>query len=616
MCGISGLFRADGPIGAGDHVGLARMMHAVSHRGPDDDGLYDTEHLLLGHRRLSIIDLSTSGRQPMSNETKDVWLTFNGEIYNFRELRRELRSEGHVFRSDTDAEVLVHGYESWGLEPLLARLRGMFAFALYDHRRRSEPRLYLARDRFGIKPLYYHWSRGTLVFASELSALIASGRIDAELAPDACRQFLQFGSIPQPGTALANVHALPSAHFLAVDRESFELHRYWRLPDAPEGGAVAIEEVAHTLEEAVRLHLVSDVPLGVFSSGGMDSATLVALASSMSDTPVTTVAVTFDDPELDEGRYARVVSDAYGAEHREVHLGSQDLFSALPEVWRAMDSPTIDGVNAYFVSRAAKQAGLKVVLTGLGGDEVFLGYPHFKKVGRYDTARWWLSRLPRWSFELLRVATRHPLSRLAGKLDYLGGSDNASPYWFFRGLFSSRQVDTLLGDSTRGGEASHADDLRSLVEQEFAHYLENQLLRDTDVMSMAHSIEARVPFLDHRLVEVMFRIPHEKKLSDRMNKPLLYDALSKPLPRAVWDRPKQGFTLPFRAWMLRHRDALRTRTVDSGLFREQAVTELWRLFEMEQTHWSRPWALLVFSQWVDRLKELSILAQSQEPLRA
>jgi len=584
MCGIAGIFRPRRLIGDAERMALARMLEAERHRGPDGEGKHEDRGILLGHRRLAIIDLSSSGTQPMPNETEDVWLTLNGEIYNFVELRSELKGLGHRFRSQTDAEVVLHGYEAWGMERLLSRLRGMFAFALWDARERK---LFLARDRFGIKPLYCARSQEFLVFASEILAITASGLVEIEPSESSLSAFLTLGSVPAPETALEGVVSIPAAHYLEISREGEMTRCYWE----PSGGASSEEAIPSLLRDAVRSHLVSDVPLGVFLSGGIDSASLVAIASRIVEKPLKTLSIVLDDPALDESSYARIAAETYRTDHQEVEVRTQDFLDALPDFFRAMDQPTVDGVNSYLISRAARKAGLTVVLTGLGGDEVFLGYPHFRRIR--SLSRWlpWIPRplLGRWS-------------RYRPKVDYLRNPTPSNLYLAFRGLFAPREIEELLPGATPPSLAVGTDDpLDAAVELEFSHYLGNQLLRDTDVMSMAHSIEARVPFLDHVLVESVRSLPYETKLRRGVNKPLLLSALETPLPREIWDRPKRGFTLPFHRWMKEHRHDLTERTLGSGLFQQHAVLELWQGFTEGRSHWSRPWALVAYSAWRERV---------------
>lgn len=617
MCGIAGVVRLQGRIFEQDRVAVVRMLRAEAHRGPDGEDCFVDDSIVLGHRRLAIIDLSDDARQPMANEAGDVWISVNGEIYNFRELRSELETSGHVFKSHTDSEVLLHGYEQWGLEGVLSRLRGMFAFALYDARRAREgdTKLFLVRDRFGIKPLYYARRGERLLFASELTALVASGLVAPELDARAVTSFLEYGSIPGPGTAVKDVEVVPAAHYLEVSGARCTVRRYWEL-----GASVAPEQgIGELLEESVKLHLVSDVPLGVFLSGGIDSATLVALASASSEEPVKTLSVVFDDTGLSEARYARQVAERYRTDHLEISLDASEFLETLPSVFDAMDSPTVDGVNTYFVSRAAKRAGLKVVLSGLGGDEVFLGYPHHKTLSRLDPLARVLSRLPRPVRRGFAAAAKALTRR--DKLDYLEMPTATNLYRMFRGLYSPRQVAKLVDgveSELRRDEPLLHESGKALVDTvvrlEFDHYLQHQLLRDTDAMSMAHSIEARVPFLDHRLVEAVYRLPHASKLARGVNKPLLVGALSDPLPREVWDRPKQGFTLPFRQFMLEHRGELRARARGSDLYRRDAVDEVWNDFENGRAHWSRPWALVAFNEWVERLHSIAATTRNEPVL--
>lgn len=607
MCGTAGVIRLRRRIVERDRVAVMRMLHAEAHRGPDGEHIFADDVVCLGHRRLAIIDLSERARQPMANESSDVWVSANGEIYNFRELRSELEAAGHEFRSDTDVEVLVHGYEEWGLSGLLARARGMFAFALYDRRRRDQEKVFLVRDRFGIKPLYYSWGDEIVAFASELTALVAGGLVEPELDPNATTSFLGLGSMPGPTTALKDAKVIPAAHYLKVEDGRPSLERYWAL--SPTGVARTRDEISEILVESVRLHLVSDVPLGVFSSGGVDSATLVALASTETRAPLKTLSLGFDDVDLSEAGYARTVAERYHTEHHEITVGADDFVEMLPAVFEAMDSPTVDGVNTFFVSHAAKRAGLRVVLTGLGGDEVFLGYPHHRTWSRLGPMTGIFAKLP----QSARVALVRLASMVSGKdrLDYLEDPSAFNVYRVFRGLFGPRQIGRLVDDPNYadtvepscGGGAPDLLDRALRLELEL--YLQHQLLRDTDTMSMAHSIEARVPFLDHRLVEAVYALPHEAKLTRGVNKGLLIEALDDPLPREVWDRPKQGFTFPFRRFLLSQRDELRARSKKGGLFPREAVDEVWDEFECGRAHWSRPWALVVFTAWVERLHRIA-----------
>ena len=644
MCGIAGIFRLTGCPTAEDAAAVLRMMDAQIHRGPDDWGmlvpdslatddglsplLRDRSHgrlrsypragagpgVILGTRRLSILDLSAQGRMPMGSSDGRLWITHNGEIYNYRELRAELTGRER-FDSATDTEAILRGYAAWD-EAVVERLRGMFAFALFEASPR--PRLLLARDRFGIKPVYYHHDANRLVFASEVRALLRSGMVPDEPNLEAVIRFLQLGSVPVPKTTVKDVVALPAAHYLTVDAQNAVLRRYWDLSAYSRRGsdppaAVSSEAVAKTralLEESTKLHLVSDVPLGVFLSGGIDSSGLVVLASQFREEPVRTLSIAFEEPGYNEAPYARLVAERSGTAHREVVLRAADLFDGIDRIFRAMDEPTVDGVNTYFVSEAAKQAGLTVVLSGTGGDELFFGYGHFRRAAALGRVRHVLGVVPpRARRGLIQTAVRcgAAVGRPAlDRLQYLEQPSLDSLYLLVRGLFSPRQIQELLGIDQADFEAwgpawppvteSAIDGvLGTFGRLEFTHYLQNQLLKDTDVMSMAHSVETRVPYLDHRLVEYVIGLPAAIKLDGTRPKPLLLAALGAGLPREIWNRPKMGFTFPFQVWMKGRLEQLREASVSSHWLQRRATETVWRDYAAGRAHWSRPWALLALT---------------------
>ena len=646
MCGIAGIFRLSGRPAAEDAAAVLRMMDAQIHRGPDDWGILapgslaadpgfrslvesrGSDHLrlyphigpgpsaILGTRRLSILDLSQRGRMPMGSADGRLWIAHNGEIYNYRELRAELDGRGASFHSETDTEAVLRGYAAWD-EAVLPRLRGMFALALFEAGPR--PRLLLARDRFGIKPLYYHQDRERLVFASEVRALLQSGMVPDEADMEALARFLQLGSVPMPKTTVRDVAALPTGHSLIVDAQGAGLRPYWDLSAhswqrAQAGDSVSSAEAAAAtrtlLEESIRLHLVSDVPLGVFLSGGIDSSGLVALASRLGGAPVSTLSVAFEEAAYSEASYARMVATRYGTTHHEVVLRAHDLFDGMPRIFAAMDEPTVDGVNTYFVSEAAKRAGLRVVLSGTGGDELFFGYGHFRRGKSLDRIRRFLAAVPvqaRWGLIQAARYSRVAVGRSGlDRLEYLEQPSLDNLYLMVRGLFGPRQVQDLLGvgerefevwgppwpplDQSRAGGMLGAFGLL-----EFTHYLQNQRLKDTDVMSMAHSVEARVPYLDHRLVEYVAGLPSAVKLDGDRPKPLLLDALGDALPREVWNRPKMGFTFPFGPWMRQRAFDLKAISASSTWLEQSAVEAIWEAYRAGRLHWSRPWALVVLA---------------------
>jgi asparagine synthase (glutamine-hydrolysing) len=650
MCGIAGIASFTGSVTAEDVGAVLRMMDAQVHRGPDDWGLLvpqvatkDAEVCLLlgrldpdrirtypavpgapavvlGSRRLSIIDRSPRGRMPMGGHDGRRWVVHNGEIYNYRELRAELGGAA-AFDSATDTEVLLRGWEAWG-DGVTERLRGMWAFALFEAGPR--PRLLLGRDRFGIKPLYCYEDRTRVVFASEVGAIVTSGLVPDETSPEAFVRFLELGSVPAPLTTVKDVRALPAGHIAHVDAGGLRLERYWSLdaavqaarPPAPPSRAEAVASTRALLEESVRLHLVSDAPLGVFLSGGTDSAGLVALAAPGLERPLTTLTVAFDEAELSESRHARLVAGRYGTDHREIMVRSGAVFDGLPRFFAAMDQPTVDGLNSWCVSRAAREAGLSVVLSGLGADELFWGYRHLRRTAALGGALGLMAALPR--------PARRALARVASlgaglgrpgldRLEYLETPSAASAYLLVRGVFTPARAAELLDlgagaldDPREGLPSVTGHGLRdALTRFEIAHYLGNQLLRDTDVMSMAHSVETRVPYLDHRLVEHVLALPAAMKLDRKRPKPLLVDALGDRLPREVWDRPKMGFTFPMDCWMRARARELRALCIESKRLDRAAVEGVWDAFAAGRAHWSRPWSLYVLSQLESPRKGIS-----------
>jgi asparagine synthase (glutamine-hydrolysing) len=600
MCGISGIFylghaEANRPV-ADTIAALARMNQAQVHRGPDNEGLWLSAdgRVALGQRRLAIIDLSPAGHQPMVNEDGSVCLTSNGEIYNFQELRRELKALGHAFRSHTDTEVVIHAYEQWGVDAFL-RFRGMFTFALWDGPRQT---LYLVKDRFGIKPLYYYLDQEKLVFASETRALAASGLFPQESNPPALIAFLLWGSVPVPLTTLKGVQSLPAGHYLVLHQGRVRLERYYDL--WTDGGEppdpCRPDDLRALLAETVGLHLISDAPLGVFLSGGIDSSSLVALAALARQDRLTTLSINFEEAEFSEEPYQRLVVEKYHTDHRVLTLTRRRFLEDLPRALAAMDQPSIDGLNTWFVSRLAREAGLKAVLSGTGGDEVFCGYPHFQRAGL-----------------LTRLAALGPLFRgLDGALPPLPGRLRKLPFlalhrrlgWYgaVRGLFTPLEVARLTG-AAYGEVMAVADSLAPdppprppvdlLSRYELNFYLQNQLLKDTDVMSMAHGLETRVPFLDPVLVETVLGSPPASRVNGRVPKVLLTEALGDLLPREIVHRPKMTFTFPFEPWL---RDWPGWEAALHGPLNRQAVAAIVNDYHAGRLSWSRPWALLLLQK--------------------
>lgn len=649
MCGIAGFLSVEA-IKAAPVTNMLARMH---HRGPDEGGISDgtqfwttgeieptaSSRIWLGNRRLRIVDLSPAGRQPMPNEDNTVWVALNGEIVNFHDLRDELATKGHRFRSRTDTEVIVHAYEEWG-EEFVNKLRGMFAIALWDGRQRIKGKLLLVRDPLGIKPLYV-WAggRGTgnggtscLVFASELRALLASGLVLPKLSLAGLWTYLCFGSVQEPLTMVEGVYALPPGTILSAqwddDQLRTEQRRYFCFAHQKVSG-----QLCELLTETMRQWLISDVPLGIFLSGGIDSAAVLSLARKAlgmgkhTGSPLRTFTIAFREEAFNEAPLARRTAERFGAEHTEVLVTPDEVLSRLPEAIAAMDQPTMDGINTYFVSDAAKRSGLTVALSGLGGDEVFAGYSTFQTVPRLWRWQGWLSakgtrKGAAWLTSLLPIAPDAKMklrSLLVGETFLPDGMPmDSSPYLFARALFVPEAVNQLLAE-TEGQrdlsmwhervcavwqETEEFEPMGKVSVLEMRHYLLNTLLRDTDFMSMAHSLEVRPPLLDTAIVTNVLPLPDKTKRDGKTPKTLLVNAVGD-LPNEVVYRRKTTFTFPWERWLRTNlREEVQTTLQNSSALHDvldgSTVLRIWEDFLRGQTNWSRPWALYVLMKWTER----------------
>ena len=570
MCGICGFISLTGA--AVPHEDVLRAMNAtIRRRGPDGEGYLTQGPVGLAMRRLAIVDLD-GGRQPISNEDGTISIVFNGEIYNYRELRALLQGRGHHLATHSDTEVLVHLYEDHGLE-FLARVRGMFAFALWDSRAR---RLVMARDRFGIKPLYWTRAGETIYFGSELKTLAAAGVLERRLNWDAIDQFLTYGFIPAPLTVFRDVHKLEPATLMVVDAPSgaVSTHRYWSLPRAGEVAARKprewLDEVETAMVDAVRCHMVADVPVGAFLSGGIDSGLVVAMMAKCASTPPKAFTVGFSDTAggfIDERPFARLLADRYAIEHHEIDV-SPRVSAILPEIVAAFDEPFADDsvIPSYYVSQAAA-AHVKVVQSGLGGDELFGGYKRHLGIKLANAYRLLPQALRR---HVIAPAVGHiPEGLVAGDaVDHLKrfvatyGGDAASHYQSYmatlpehqrRLLYSSNppvDLAATAGVITRSFSASgDPDSVQSALRTDLAVYLPDDVLTLTDRLSMWHSLEVRVPFLDHPLVELVASMPSRLKVGVRRQKVLLRRLAYRWLPREMIEHRKRGFEAPMAAWL-------------------------------------------------------------------
>ena len=583
----------------------------------------------LGNRRLAILDLSPLAHQPMHDAETGNWIVYNGEIYNFRDVREELEQAGTRFVSNSDTEVLLKAYGRWG-EQCLEKFRGIFAFAIWDARRHS---LFLARDPMGIKPLYYAQSGAYFLFASEVRTLLGTGLVPGRVDHAGLINYLTFGSAYDPLTLIEGVHSVPAGHTLTWEDGKLGLAPYWDLVDetastespsaTAENEKLTVARLRPLLEESVRMQLVSDVPVGVFLSGGIDSSALVSILSRGGVTP-STFSIVFREADFSEAQHSRAIAKTFRTDHHEINISQMDVLAAIPSALGAMDLPTMDGINTYIVSRQTRAAGVKVALSGLGGDEVFAGYSSFRTVPRMER----FSRLWKNVPGPVRGSLASAFGALAKENDQNRklaslARDNGRmlhPYFLTRMLFTPRQRDLLFPDAdaatAESAVASQCDALqRSLgldpVNRvsylESRCYMLNTLLRDADVMSMSQGLEVRVPLIDHQLAKAVLLLPGAWKVNGTPKK-LLVEALGGPLPNEIVHRPKRGFTLPFEHWMQQElrseiEPVLEAKRISSGplggLLDGKQVQQVWKDFLRGTVSWSRPWSLYVLQSWCE-----------------
>ncbi len=634
MCGICGIVGSEDRPETAECV--ARMMRAMVHRGPDGEGIFVASGACIGMRRLSIIDLP-GGQQPIWNEAETLAIVFNGEIYNFRELRHTLQSAGHTFRTSSDTETIVHAYEQWGRD-CVQQLHGMFAFAILEMPRgKSNPpsRIFLARDRMGIKPLYYGFSEGKFFFASEVRALLSSGCFPRRLSASSVSGYLSFGAVGEPDTLIEGIHSVPPGYSGYVCCESvtakFEGKPYWTVADATKSLPADSSEspplrIRAALQDSIRRHLIADVPLGVFLSSGVDSTAVAALASK-EQASIKTFTVAFSEESFSEGADARAAAEYFGTDHSELLLTADEMRLRVDEAVAAFDQPSADGINTYFVSWAARQAGLKVALSGLGSDEIFGGYSTFSDTPRLAS----LMAASRYVPQPLRSTVSkflYSISNLVDRPDALrkaiaafrNSSDFSHPYFYTRMLFAPRDLARLLRNKQNGAtelewrqwlhhaaeETANLDDFTSVSWLETRSYLVDMLLRDTDTMSMCHSLEVRVPFLDDEVVRAALSCPETAKHKNGMRKPLLIEALGDLLPPGAAQHAKRTFTLPWKFWLrgpLREKVQKGLRNCDPSLAEVidiEEVKRVWEDFIAGRTSWSRPWSTFVLNEWAKR----------------
>ena len=645
MCGICGIW------GKVEREAVEAMVAAMHHRGPDDHGVYRDGSVALGMTRLAIIDVSAAAHQPMGNPDGTIWIVYNGEVYNFREERRLLEAKGYSFSSSSDTEVVLRLYEHYG-DDFLLRLRGIFALAIYDKRRGpGRERLLLARDHLGIKPLLYTRVGGQFVFASEMKALLASRLIVPKIDPIALRLLLTFGSVYQPRTMLRGVNMLLPAHRMIIEQGHERVERYWslgvnrRTDLQKQPYEVLIEEVAEVLKESVSLQLVSDVPLGAFLSGGVDSSILVAMMSQAVARRVKTFSVGFEaeGADIDESREAQGTAKFLGTDRTHVLVKGTDVRDRIQHIASALDQPSVNGVNSYFISLAAKQ-GVTVAISGTGGDEIFAGYPWFINMVLHEE-RCRMEPSKSLIKSLLATVARQPIldplllmrggDRLYGARTCDGFiAKYATNYQIFGPLGAARLLSPDLRRSAQAGRSPHHDLIPidelsegSAIERVtglcLRGYTNNQLLRDIDAVSMAHSLEVRVPYLDPVVVDTALSLPDSAKMGDVIKlttpgqstyretgaKRILIDVGRPMLPKDFDLQPKRGFGMPFDTWLrgpLRETllETLSERAIQKrGLLDVQESSVIRKDFLEGRLSWPQPWLLMMFELWCREVLE-------------
>lgn len=625
MCGITGFTVPKNSQKNYPEI-ISGMVNSLVHRGPNAKNSWNDEHVYLGHARLSIIDLSESSNQPMHSSDDRYVIIYNGELYNYRELKLELQrvaqgsaSTSYFFKTNSDTEVVIAAYERWGKD-CLEKFNGMFAFALYDKKEKS---LFIARDRMGIKPLYYAHVNGQLIFASEIRTLLRSGLIENKINRNVIEEYFLYQTVHSPNTIIEGVSMLMPGNYMEYKNDTLVISPYWKINNfINSSNELSYEQtckkVNELLYQAVERRLVADVPFGAFLSGGIDSSAVVGMMSKISSQKVETFNVSFDESDFSEAVYARQIAKQFGTNHHEIKLTPEDFLKSVPESLAALDHPSGDGANTYVVSKATKQAGITMALSGLGGDELFAGYDVFKRMMEINN-RSYLNIFPSWMRKVPAGLIKVQKSSIAGDKIYEVLSEEKisidSAYPISRKIFSKTQIDLLLKKHSNNNCLSeiinkitkpNKEHVLSYVSAlEINSYMQNVLLRDTDQMSMAVALEVRVPFLDYKLAEFVLSVKDEFKYPSTPKK-LLVDSLGGLLPKEIIDRPKMGFTLPWKHWMKNELKSFCEQNIMSlskrDFVNENGLTQLWDQFlkDDKKVTWSRIWHLVVFENWLQK----------------
>ena len=617
MCGINGIYNHKSLKDVENKVKL--MNSLTKHRGPDYSNIYLDSSVCIGHNRLSIIDLDSKSNQPFISADENLVLSYNGEIYNFLELKEEL-SKSYDFKTKSDTEVIIAAYSLWGIE-MVYKFNGMFSFALWD---KSKEELFLCRDRFGIKPLYYIEVNQSIIFSSSIKALKSFSHEELNIKEDDLLDFLQYGTVHQPNTILDKVKSVPRGSFLMAGNQETKIFEYWNLFESNNSNKITSEPlktVNKLLLESVEKRLISDVPYGIFLSGGIDSSILVAAASKVSTQKVNTFSIVFKEKGFDERKFSRQIASKYKTNHLELELNPEEILQQIEEPFKFMDHPSVDGINTFFISKQVHNQGFKMALSGAGSDELFAGYPVFKEVFELENKKWLYSFPPQLRNifgKLLQLRNKSLKSHKIAEILNLKLLELPYFYPIFRKIFANNTIYKLcdiknistenypfnwafnnLDTNNIGANYSLISKISAL---EIETYLQNVLLRDADQMGMANSLEIRVPFLDHNLVEYVLSLPNELKYPIYPKK-LLIDSTKGWIPDEIIHRKKMGFVLPWEKWMRNELSSFCEESLlnleDFSIFNMSQVNLLWKDFVKGNPYinWLQIWSLVVLGKW-------------------
>ena len=617
MCGITGILNFNGSVV--DKLLLRRMTDVLSYRGPDGEGFYVDKNVGLGHRRLAIIDLSDAGKQPMCNHDGTIWITFNGEIYNFQELRRDLEGRGYRFSSSTDTEVIIHAYEEYGVD-CVGFLRGMFSFAVWDVNKKQ---LFLVRDRVGKKPLVYYKDNDRFVFASEIKAIIEDKTIKREVSQEALSNYLGYGYVPAPLTIFKNIYKLLPGHCMIVDNKgNITIKQYWDLQfkETNFSEDYYCKKTLELLEESTKIRMFSDVPLGAFLSGGVDSSAVVAMMAKNSEQPIKTFSIGFEEQEFNELPYARIIAEKFNTDHKEF-IVKPDAIKILPKLVWYYDEPFADSsaLPSYYLAQLTKKH-VTVSLNGDGGDENYAGYDRIKAMNVLKIYK----KVPKFARRIINYSVEKlPEKRIiksAKRFTNASNYDVNDSYYSFLNMFSDREKDALLQTNKYYDSSKIMKDEfnkcssnilgNKILYFEIKRYLSDDLLIKIDIATMANSLEARSPFLDHKMMEFTATIPFNLKVKRLKQKYILTKALKHIIPKKILNRKKQGFVVPINSWF---RNDLKNYSYDllnSNEFKSRNLFDYYQVNKLLDEHqsnrdhkhkiWSLLWLELWFREFIDK----------------